>query len=728
MDNLFSEDPLFRRVQYKKLSDNVREWQYEIAGLVAERLPKNMGLSVTVVFQTVNDEKGYAQGVALAKNADGEHSIAIPLIVKSWHLAPIDLFFKGHKLYHLTEENIARVFFDSSVGSSLAPKKKPVNLADDTFAEMRNPPLGGKYSYSSPISELVKGTLGVEDIHMLKAAALANPQAIAAIYRKETNKPLDKLAAEKPKVSDQDEMNRERTLGIFTAKKDGPNNYRLYSSTDQVFDPVIISTDRQGLKHFLNLRKADFDDVDGDPMTCVDRYGHFTKEPPKSPYGEDVDGPAGKNQLGPRRNPWVFDPLQDDRVATTIETFGRYGVRDVDGVLAKGWVMPNIVDFDGNAKPMKLFLSKSLASIQGRVVGIPMPDNHDTFLEPDTPETGKLGTFVYRDGKRVLATVPFQVTSVTVYKNCRGIGIIDYKGNQANLIMSPSIDGIVRMTDGHKSDMGPLVGPGANYIVSSKMFFIRIPRLCEVSSSPDEFKRVVLPHLDNNPIKVAMVNGRYLFRGGPVNTYRNAGGRSFTKEGGAVKHANFDFNSLSRHEADFLLSDWGLNKEGRDNVLSKVANYIQLEVHHLNFKPVPSMEKKATPKQELDKYARSLRPKMDELLKIASSFEDAAPVDTILSLGFINADNINRFSSSIENLQESGQLVAKLLLASRLGMTEIPEESARTAMIHIDKIIEGLRRLKMRGEEEEKTASPRNLRGHVGGRLMSQTSSYGFVR
>ena len=40
MENLFSEDPHFRRVQYKKLSDNVREWQQEISAMVAEQLPK----------------------------------------------------------------------------------------------------------------------------------------------------------------------------------------------------------------------------------------------------------------------------------------------------------------------------------------------------------------------------------------------------------------------------------------------------------------------------------------------------------------------------------------------------------------------------------------------------------------------------------------------------------------------------------------------------------------
>ena len=35
MNDLFSEDPQFRRVQYTKLSDNVKEWPQEIAALVA---------------------------------------------------------------------------------------------------------------------------------------------------------------------------------------------------------------------------------------------------------------------------------------------------------------------------------------------------------------------------------------------------------------------------------------------------------------------------------------------------------------------------------------------------------------------------------------------------------------------------------------------------------------------------------------------------------------------
>src|SRR5690606_1247246 len=131
MENLFSEDPQFRRVQYKKLSDNVREWQQEIAALVAERLPRDIGVDVTVVFQQVDDQKGYAVGTAIAAEQGTGKQVGIPIIVKSWHLAPIDLFFCEGKLYPLTEDNLAKIFYQNAVGSSVAPQKAPPQMVDD---------------------------------------------------------------------------------------------------------------------------------------------------------------------------------------------------------------------------------------------------------------------------------------------------------------------------------------------------------------------------------------------------------------------------------------------------------------------------------------------------------------------------------------------------------------------------------------------------------------------
>jgi len=735
MENLFSEDPMFRRVQYKKLSDNVREWQQEISAMVDEKLPKDLGLSTTVTFQKVDDEKGYAVGSAVATDPSNGSSIGIPIIVKAWHLAPLDLFFKDGKVYPLSDDNLAKLFYQSSLGAGIATQRRPPNLTDDVFADTRNPPMGGKYSYSSPVSMLsiIGGTLGANDLRMLKTAVEKDPRILAGFKRRNNFDLICKYASDKPKPTEQDAENRERTMSTFTIKKDGPNKYRLFSAPDEVYDPVMVSTDRQGLKAFLDMRRAELWDYEQDPFICLDRFGHFTLTPPKPVYGQEVDGPSGNGvdgsgsyaaSLGPHRNPWVFDPLQDDRIVSTVDKFGRYGVKDSDGVLAKGWVIPNVVGFDGNSKPIKLFLGKALASMQSRIAGIPINDDADVSLKADRPDTGKIGTLVYRDGERILATVPFQVTSVTVYKNLRSLGVNDYQGKQANLILSPNVNGIVKLTDSQRSDLGPLMGPGDNYLVSAKMFFVRMPRLCTVSESPDDFKRIALEHLDKNPVKVATANGRYIFRGGQIAKYASVRPQGKTPVGEKVA---FDFNNLARHEAEFLLSYWGLDHTKTAEVLDGVRNRIQLEVHHLSFPSTELRVKTASPSKK--RLIETMKPPIDELAKIAASIDDAQAVDAVLSLGFINESNVARFAAAKPMLWEVSHMLSKLLLASRLGMEDIPEEHARAALNHLQKVIQGLGRLKMLESHTEKTAAPRRTaRKPVGGRLIEAAAPIGFAR
>lgn len=712
MENLFSEDPQFRRVQYKKLSDNVREWQEEISALVTEKLPNDLSLSVTMVFQNVDEEKGYAVGSAIAKDENSGKTIGIPVIVKSWHLAPIDLFFAEGKIYPLNDMNVAKAFYQNSLGVGLASRKPPPNMADDVMNEIRYPPLGGKYSYSSPLSmiNLLEGTLGSDDLALMKKAVREEPSLLAGYEKRGTFEILCKYASEKPKQDMQDKINRSRAQAMFTVKKDGPDAYRLYSAPDEVYDPVLISTDRQGLKHWLETRRSELWDYESDPLHSIDQYGHFSIEPPKGPYGVEVDGPAGDGvdgsgsygaSLGKHRNPWVFDPLQDDKIVVTIDTFGRYGVRDEDGVLAKGWVIPNVVNFDGQPEPVKLFLSKSLSAIQGRISGIPLADDDDDVgLRPSKAETGKMGTLVYREGERVFATSPFMVTSVTIYKGMRSIGIVTHRDKIANLIVSPNVDGIVKITSSKESSLGPLLGSGDNYLISAKMFFVKMPRLCDVSETPEDFKRISLEHFDKNPVKVATANGRYVFRGGSIQKYANS---DHSGSIGSFKKVAFNFDCLEEHEAEFLLRSWGLDQEKTAEVLNGVTDHILLEVHHLNFKPEPG-EVKVAEDPARTRIIDSLKFDIGELVKVASNIDDAQTVDSVLGLGFINDENIARFASVKPMLWEVNHMLAKLLLAARIGMEDIPEEAARSALTHIQRVISGLDRLTMLKEHKKLSA------------------------
>lgn len=803
MDNLFSEDPQFRRIQYKKLSDNVRAWQQEIAAMVTEKLPKELGVDVTVVFQQVDDEKGYAVGTAIGRDTGSGKQIGVPIIVKSWHLAPIDLFFSEGKLYPINEDNLAKVFYESSLGTGVAPQHAPPNMVDDMYAEMRNPPLGGKYSYSAPFSalRLISGTLGAKDLRLFKEAAAANPNIVASYHRRGNFDLLRKYAAELPKSDQQDEINKDRALDTLTIKKDGPDNYRLYSSSDEVYDPVLITTNRRGAQRMLGLMRAELTDFEKDPMLVADKNGFCTVEAPESPHGKPVQGPTD-GALGVHKNPFVFDPLQHDRTAKNIDSFGRFGVRDRDGVLAKGWVIPNVVNFDGSKASNKLFLGKALAAYQGRIAGIALADDDDTALAPDRPDTGKTGVFVYREGKDIFATVPFQVTAVTVYKNLRSLSVVDVRGKQANLIVTPNINGIVRITSDKAQQLGPLLGTKDNFFISAKMFFVRMPRMCPVSEGIDDMKRMTAEWLDVNPIKVAMQNGRYVFRSERLRKYAqdwtrkeletglgtpgaivgqpkkgltpkgnanwSAQADNYVASGGnkkmfpgppqgakpvnpygakpaakpaapAVKPAvpsiqkvSFDFNALARHEAEFLLSSWGLPLTKCAKVLDDVKERIALEVHHLRL-PLPSGVAKIASYDPRSKAAdaatiASFKAPIDELFKIAAAIEDAQSVDSILSLGFVNIENVERFAAVKPMLWEVSHMLAKLLLASRLGMDDLPEESIRSALDHLQRTINGLDKLNMLREQEAKTAAVKQVPRYAGGRLVGGGRPVGFTR
>ena len=88
---------------------------------------------------------------------------------------------------------------------------------------------------------------------------------------------------------------------------------------------------------------------------------------------------------------------------------------------------------------------------------------------------------------------------------------------------------------------------------------------------------------------------------------------------------------------------------------------------------------------------RSLRV---DLTKEASKLEEGQVVDAALSLNFINSDNVSRFIGFIPYLAECSKMLAQCLLASRLGMNEIPEQETQTAMFRILDVVKGLKKLK----------------------------------
>lgn len=90
------------------------------------------------------------------------------------------------------------------------------------------------------------------------------------------------------------------------------------------------------------------------------------------------------------------------------------------------------------------------------------------------------------------------------------------------------------------------------------------------------------------------------------------------------------------------------------------------------------------------------------VLKVAAVTDDAAKrtVDSLLSLNFLNPETLHKFADKLPHIEEAKTTVAKLLLASRLGL-DIDSRPLRSAMYALDSVERDLRELQNAAEVEE---------------------------
>ena len=94
---------------------------------------------------------------------------------------------------------------------------------------------------------------------------------------------------------------------------------------------------------------------------------------------------------------------------------------------------------------------------------------------------------------------------------------------------------------------------------------------------------------------------------------------------------------------------------------------------------------------------RSLR---QDLLKEAAVMPDAQTVDAALGLRFINPENVRMYVGYLPYLEKTLSMICELTLASRLGMSEVPEYAAARAARSMDDAIQGLKGLALRDVDE----------------------------
>lgn len=675
MENIFSPEPQFRQGQYQKLSDNMNEWEEEIYSNLSTLIPSELGLKTMLHWQKVDDGQGYGVGSAVLTNKGGK-SVGIPLIIKQWHLAPLDTIMLDDKAYPLTPESIKEVFQDAELGNETAPRHGPTQIFDSGVQyESTYPPVGGgRYVYSSPVSMLrsIKDTLWEEDIEDFKKTAAANDgEILVAMHNRSPAgyELMAKLAKEKGKKP---AKKKGKKKSVVHVSKKGVNDYQILGTSKGVFDPVEHGfIDRPTMKSFVK-KVTGGGEAEEEALTRIDKNREYTHIQ-RSGVGEKETSPVGR-KLGEHGEIFLYKTEEvPSGNGTSCDSPGVYAVRDKAGVSRVGYVLPNVIKLDGSKAGIKIFVGNGISATQKSFYGTP-DKTRDIGLTESEPQHGELGTLVHESNGKVLATVPLRIKSCGMYPDCSYIRAKDYYGDEVDISLTDNAKGITKIKDGIKRLKSPNEVKRYNAPKGLKWISLGESKQFAESASTDRDLGYA-KSASINPLKVIRFKDHYIFKAAGLDKYASVNG------------VNFDFSNLDEGRASFLLGAFGCPSEKIAEVLKYDDASPEIQVHGLDW---PKLASEVPEDTRRDDFIRSLR---CNLVKEAAVLEEGEAVDAALSLGFINPDNVNKFVESIPKLKECLSLLSKLLIAARLGMTNIPEDASQAAIHNIMRVVSGLKKL-----------------------------------
>ena len=345
-----------------------------------------------------------------------------------------------------------------------------------------------------------------------------------------------------------------------------------------------------------------------------------------------------------------------------ISQFGIYKVQDEQGRELIGYVFPNLIDVDGTALPICLFTNGSQMAIQGDIVGVNVGGGASLF----EGHPAGLGVFYHLlPNGRAEATVPMTVKATMDSPEEGGVTMHGetFDGRPVQVSVQPNIQNITLEGD----------------LLLVPDFFSWLPL-----DQAEETQLVGDPTAMNQEEKASHALATVQLRYG--------GSDSFSVDGFPVdKLASDEKHFISLDETMFLLAGLGAD-----------LDYIQQKLGEAGAwsKPVDVRVGRhiKTAAMRLDESVKTAAATLEgmpdwrvDLVKEAAVIPDPVAVDTVLSLGFLNAENLGHFIAYMPVIDEAQMKMCELLLAARLGLREVPIPALESAIRSTEDALEGLK-------------------------------------
>ncbi len=663
----FEPDVKFEKVASEvMLPEDPNEWPNELMQELFKQVPYIADFEPHVEMEKVDAERGFGFGRVMvqnktevqhgtdpaAANAAGVNNASIPIVIKDRKLQPLDLLVTSDdKMFPLTEARLRGAIFRPQAFDITGRGPGDMSMIGQLY-----PPYRQNYGFGGGGATMSVG-MGKEGSLGKGAAAL--------------------LTAIMPTVNESDyhaffqKVSSDRGLqAALSANLSAASSLRALAEYQPVSPTKLASTALEHLKPtVVQLRK----EVEGYSLktassrcwlptrTTMDRGEALRTFGTKVVIAADETGAvtmAAGEGVSEAQQPEKDKP-------ELISQFGIYKVQDDSGKEIVGYVFPNLIDVDGTALPIALFTNGSVKAVQGDIVGVNVGGGASI---PEGKPSGTGAFFQLLSNGRAQATVPMtlQATMSTPGEAAVMHGET-YDGTPIQVSVQPNLQDI-QCVDGR-------------LIIPESFSWLPLDKAedTHLVESPEGWGAEL-------EAKQAMATVRL----------RCGGEGSFSLEGLPVdKLANDQRQFLSLDDTLFLLAglgadlDYAQQKLGEAAAWSapvdvRVGRYIKTASEHM-------AESRVKAASNMSLFTTTVPQLRKDLVKEASVIPDPIAVDTVLSLGFLNPENLGAFIGYLPEIDQAQSKMCELLLAARLGLKEVPVGALEKAVRATEEAIEGLK-------------------------------------
>jgi hypothetical protein len=674
LENLFATEPTLPSMQKTKLPEDTRTWGEAITTLIKQKFPDLANVAIEIEFRRKDEPTGSAIGAASLVSEEAQKTLCLPLIIKRFEMSPLDIWMEkeSQAVHPITPDTFREQFFSPTAAEGL--DTRPTDAAGAYFNDPSTwtstyPPLQGRYSYASAgyrVLDLVSDTMTPGDIAKFKEELAKHSYALPKFFKHGHKEILQKISAKKGANLNDFEASALKMIPMSVAqiKKRGAN-YSVLAGANGIFDLAeSLDLNREACMKFLEKITAHAADV----LEEVDQEGERM-----------LVMPASRND---QKSVFLYDDMEFKPAAA--KSFGAYVVKMKGGHSLEGVVLPNVVNFKGKKQSVKLFIAPEHASMQETIVGVENKNStiYDKILHHHAVRTGQSGTFVFLDNGMSVATEPVTIQSIEKHGSwpitAWTLGGQKIKIRQGWSDCPEGGPGTTpekkdpKFLDAH----GLIEDQPEHYTIPKRMMWVPMERFQDVSSSSADW-------LSKEANVIA--SSTSVLRQFDDNVYElQVGETKISGDNSRVK---------------FAMACLGAPLDVIDRSFKKVATIKRLNVYGLG---------KVASTDELKRKARETQTKLAgicdklrcSLVKEAAEVEDTETVDAMLSLGFLNQDNLAKFISYRPVFEKCADYLAQVTLASRLGMNDVDESATTGAMQKMLEVSTGLKRVEtaMQGE------------------------------